>query len=196
LTTGAGFDLGCTDAVVLVTDWSSLALPTDGVVATGRFGFFGVTAAADVSAPDFFLSAGAVVVDFAPPPLLPVSAVLSSPAALSLPFRLTSASSSSDDPEDWDDSVVVDDDWVSELEEDDEDEPVDDSEEDVFEDVLDEDDESDDELEESVSDGPAHATPGAVATTTPTPKATAKPPTRPMYLALPITTTSRTRNGS
>jgi hypothetical protein len=31
--------------------------------------------------------------------------------------------------------------------------------------------------------GPAHATPGALATATPTPKATANSPTRPTYLA-------------
>jgi hypothetical protein len=44
----------------------------------------------------------------------------------------------------------------------------------------------DDVEEESVVDesvGFAHATPGVVATATPTPKATAKPPTRPTYLA-------------
>jgi hypothetical protein len=35
--------------------------------------------------------------------------------------------------------------------------------------------------------GPAHATPGALTTATPTPKATAKPPTRPTYVAYPIT---------
>jgi hypothetical protein len=44
----------------------------------------------------------------------------------------------------------------------------------------------DDVEEESVVDesvGSANATPGVVATATPTPKATAKPPTRPTYLA-------------
>jgi hypothetical protein len=40
-----------------------------------------------------------------------------------------------------------------------------------------------DEVVESGSEGPAHATPGVVATATPTPNATAKPPTRPTYLA-------------
>jgi hypothetical protein len=39
------------------------------------------------------------------------------------------------------------------------------------------------EFDESGSDGPANATPGVVATATSIPKATAKPPTRPTYLA-------------
>ena len=45
-------------------------------------------------------------------------------------------------------------------------------------------DDSDDELD--VESGSAHATPGVVATATPTPKATANPPTRPMYVAVPM----------
>ena len=53
------------------------------------------------------------------------------------------------------------------------------------------DDESADELDEAdepdeLESGSAHATPGVVATATPTPKATANPPTRPMYMALLI----------
>jgi hypothetical protein len=43
--------------------------------------------------------------------------------------------------------------------------------------------ESVEEFDESVSDGSANTTPGVVATATPIPKATAKPPTRPTYLA-------------
>jgi hypothetical protein len=51
----------------------------------------------------------------------------------------------------------------------------------------------DDVEEESVVDEPgsvgsAHATPGVAATATPTPKATANAPTRPIYAAYPITT--------
>jgi hypothetical protein len=45
------------------------------------------------------------------------------------------------------------------------------------------DEESAAELDELESDGSANATPGVVATATPTPKATANPPTRPIYLA-------------
>ena len=95
-----------------------------------------------------------------------------------MPSVVDSAASSPDGPDDWEDPAVLDD-------EDEEDDPFDESELEDDEE-LDEDEESDDEsdeLEGSVSDGPAQATPGVVATATPTPKATAKPPTRPMYLA-------------
>jgi hypothetical protein len=51
-----------------------------------------------------------------------------------------------------------------------------------FEDVSDV-DESDVVVSVDPGSGPAHAIPGVVATATPTPKATAKPPTRPTYLA-------------
>jgi hypothetical protein len=88
-----------------------------------------------------------------------------------------SAPPSPADPEDWDDSVEADG----------EAEPVDESDEEEVEEEED-DDESDDELVDPDSDGSAHATPGVVATATPTPKATAKPPTRPTYFAYPITT--------
>ena len=148
----------------------------DGALSPVRFfGFFGVDAVADVSEPDF-LSLIVAAADFLPVPLLLRFATPSS-AVLSLPSVVDSAASSPDGPDDWEDPSVLDDD---------EDDPFDESElED--EEVLDEDDEpddeSEDELEESVSDGPAQATPGVVATATPTPKATAKPPTRPMYLA-------------
>jgi hypothetical protein len=77
---------------------------------------------------------------------------------------------------------------VSEPAEDDEDDPADESEEDEeeseddFESELESDDELD-ELEDPLSVGSAQAAPGVVTTATPTPKATAKPPTRPMYLA-------------
>jgi hypothetical protein len=170
----AGSDLGCADGVVSVTDWRSLVSPPDGVVATGRFGFFGAIAAVDVSEPDFLSLTVAVVVGFLLPLLLPVSPDVSLPAAVP----------SSDDPEDWDDSVEADDegDCVSE--------PADESDEDA-EELEEDDDESDDELVAPESDGPAHATPGVVATATPTPKASAKPPTRPTYVAYPITTTSQ-----
>jgi hypothetical protein len=70
------------------------------------------------------------------------------------------------DAEDWDDSVEADDEGE---------EPVDGAEE------------SDVELVDPVFVGSAQATPGAVAIATPTPKATAKPPTRPTYFAYPIT---------
>ena len=89
------------------------------------------------------------------------------------------------DPEDWDDSVEADD----------EDGPVDESDDDV-EELEEADDEesdvvSDDEFVDAESVGSAQATPGVVATATPTPKATAKPPTRPTYFAYPITTASQ-----
>ena len=44
------------------------------------------------------------------------------------------------------------------------------------------------ELADPVSS--AHATPGVVATAIPTPNATANPPTRPMYFAVPIMVSS------
>jgi hypothetical protein len=165
--------LGRADVVVSVTDWPRLVSPADGVLATGRFGFFGITTAVEVSEPDFLSLTVAVVVGFVLPPLLPVS---------------SDSSLSTDDPEDWDDSVEADDedDCVSEPADDDE--PVDESDEEALEE---DDDESDDELVDPESDGPAHATTGVVATANPTPKATAKPPTRPTYFAYPITTTSQ-----
>ena len=172
---GAGsvtdFVLGCLDVVVFVTDGPSLVSPPDGVLDTCRFSFFGASAAVDLSEPDFLSLTVAVVVDFLVPPLLPVSLGVPPPA----------------DAEDWEDSVAAGDegDWVSETD----DGPVVESDVDVEE--LDEEDESDDELVDVESVGPAHATPGALATATPTPKATAKPPTRPMYVAYPITTTSQ-----
>jgi hypothetical protein len=57
---------------------------------------------------------------------------------------------------------------------------------------VDADDESADELDEADkpeelgSDGSAHAIPGVVATAIPIPSATAKPPTRPIYFAVPM----------
>ncbi len=54
-------------------------------------------------------------------------------------------------------------------------------------------DDSDDELD--VESGSAHATPGVVAIAIPTPNATANPPTRPMYLALPMVIPSDTSAG-
>jgi hypothetical protein len=62
-------------------------------------------------------------------------------------------------------------------------EPADEPDEDDEEEPA-EDGESVDELDEPESDGPAHATPGVAATAAPTPKATAKPPTRPTYLGI------------
>jgi len=172
--TGPG--LGCTEAGVLEPGASAMTSLLDGALSTVRFfGFFGVDAAADGSEPDF-LSLIVAAADFLPVPLLLRFATPSS-AVLSLPSVVDSAASSPDGPDDWEDPSVLDDD---------EDDPFDESEledEEVLDEEDESDDESDDELEESVSDGPAQATPGVVATATPTPKATAKPPTRPMYLA-------------
>jgi len=162
-----GSDLGCVAAVVSTAGSLLLVSLSAGAGVTFFFGPFGVTAASEASEPDF-LSLTAWV-DFLLVSLLPASSVSSASVALS---PLASAPSSADDPEVWEDSDVLDDEDVS----------VDESEDD-FEDDFDEDDESDDELEEPESDGPAHATPGVVATATPTPNATARPPTRPTYLA-------------
>ena len=173
-----GSDLGCTEAVVFVPGASAVTSLLDGALSAVRvFGFFGVDAAADASEPDFF-SLIVAAADFLPVPLPPLPFATPSSAVLSLTSVVDSAASSPDGPDNWEDPAVLDD-------EDDEDEESDESElED--EEELDEDEESDDELdelEEPVSDGSAQATPGVVATATPTPKATAKPPTRPMYLA-------------
>jgi hypothetical protein len=141
-----------------------------GAVAVDRFTVFGVVAAADESDPDF-LSLTVDTVDFlSPSPLVvPVDASSAVPALLIPAAGPASgppvAFEESDDPLSPDD---VDDALSS---------PAD-ADERSFED-----DESDDELDESESAGPAHATPGMVATATPTPKATANPPTRPTYLA-------------
>jgi len=162
----AGAALRCD--VVAVADWPSELSAPDGVLTTGRFGFFGAIAAVDVSEPDFLGLTTGVVVDFLPPTVLPVPLDVSLPAELPLPLLLAPAPSPAGaDGDDGDDG-----DCVSELEEDDEEE----------------DDVSVDELVAPDSVGPAHATPGVVATATPTPKATARPPTRPMYVAYPITT--------
>jgi hypothetical protein len=152
-----------------VTDWPSPASPPDEAVAFGRFGFFGAVAAVEVSEPDFLALTVVVVVGFVLPPLLPVFVDVSLPAELVLLLPLAPAPSSPADAEDWDDSVEADDegDWVS---------------------GPDVEDESVEEADEDESVGSAHATAGVVATATPTPKATAKPPTRPTYFAYPITT--------
>jgi hypothetical protein len=144
-----------------------VSLP-DGARCTIRFlGFFGVVAAADVSEPDFL--SFTVAVDF-----LPVSLPFESSrsVALSVPLVPESAASSPDVDGDDDGELAS---------ESDEDEPEDDDDE--SDDESEDDESEDDELEESVSDGPAKATPGVVATAIPTPNATAKPPTRPTYLA-------------
>ena len=166
--------------MVSVTDCPPLVSASDGVLDTCRFGFFGVTDAADLSEPDFLSLT--VAVDFLPPAPLDVSLLAPVP-------------SSPADAEDCDDSGDAGDegDWV--LESDAGDEPVDESVDDAEElddDAL-EDEESDDELVDEESVGPAHATPGVVAIATPTPKATAKPPTRPTYVAYPITIPPRYR---
>jgi hypothetical protein len=150
-----------------------------GALAAGRFGFFGAIAAVDLSEPDFLSLTAAVVVDL----LLPL--VLSGFSVASLPPEAPLLSPG--DPEDWDDSVEAGDE---------EEEPVDESDDDVEEVEEAADDEesdvvSDDEFVDAESVGSAHATPGVVATATPTPKATAKPPTRPTYFAYPITTASQ-----
>jgi hypothetical protein len=177
-----GFVLGCVVdvvvVVVVVADWLSPASPPDRLFTTGCFGFLGVIAAADVFEPDFFSVSVGLVVGFLLPPLLPVSSDFSVPAELGLLSTLALASLSPEDTDDWDAPVVADDegDWVS----DPDDDAVEESDEDEDEDPLDdEDDESDDELLEPESVGSANATPGVVAIATPTPKATAKPPTRP-----------------
>jgi hypothetical protein len=161
----AGAALGCD--VVAVADWPPELSAPDGVLTTGRFGFFGAIAAVDVSEPDFLGLITGVVVDFLPPPVLPVPLDVSLPAELPLPLLLAPAPSPAG--VDWDDG-----DCVSELEKDEDEEDV-----------------SVDELVDPESVGPAHATPGVVATATPTPKATAKPPTRPTYVAYPITAPSQ-----
>jgi len=137
------------------------------VVTTGRFGFFGGAAAVEVSAPDFLCSTAAAVVDFLPTPPLSVAFGSSLPAVLSPPCS-----------GDWDDSDEAggEDESVSEGVE-----SVGESFGESFGDDEESEDAESDEEEpvDPVSDGPAHATPGVVATATPTPKATAKPPTRP-----------------
>ncbi|MBE1546303.1 hypothetical protein GGC64_000311 [Mycobacterium sp. OAS707] len=163
----AGAALGCD--VVAVADWPPELSAPDGVLTTGRFGFFGAAAAADLSEPDFLSLTADFVVDFLPAGL-PVSLEVSLPAELPLPLLLAPAPSPAG--ADWDDSVD-DGACVSAPEA----EPVEES-----------DDESVDELVDPESVGPAHATPGVVATATPTPRATARPPTRPTYFACPITT--------
>jgi hypothetical protein len=164
-----GSDLGWieieVEVVVSATGPLLLISPPDGVLATDRFGFFGLTAAADVSEPGF-LSFADVAVGFLPDSPLSLPSDSSPPAALSLPSGVDPASSPAG-PDDGEDEGA-------------DGEPDDESED---EEVLSVDDESDDELDEPESDGPAHATPGVVATATPTPRATAKPPTRPTYLA-------------
>jgi hypothetical protein len=152
----AGSDFGCTAAVVCAAGSLSLTPLSDGVFTTERFGFFGV-AATEKSEPDF-LSLTVDPVDFL---LLLSLSVGSFSPPLSPASTVDPASSAPDSP---DDSVVAD-----------EEPSVEPDEVDV--------DESDDELVEPASVGSAHATPGVVATATPTPKANAKPPTRPTYLA-------------
>ena len=153
-----GSDLGCTEAVVFVPGASAVTSLLDGALSAVRiFGFFGVDAAADVSEPDF-LSVIVAAADFLPVPLPPLPFATPSSAVLSLTSVVDSAASSPDGPDDWEDPAVLDD-------------------------GDEESDESADELDEPGSVGSAHATPGVVATATPTPKATAKPPTRPTYLA-------------
>jgi len=149
----------------------------EGVLAIARFGFFGVIAALDASEPDFL---SLTVSDFLSALLVSLPFDSSSPAAPSLSAPLASAMP--EDPEGWADSVVPDGDGDdgdcgSEPGEDGGDPAGDPEEEDA------EEGESVVEPDEPASDGPAHATPGVVATATPTPKATAKPPTRPTYLA-------------
>jgi hypothetical protein len=132
----------------------------DGVLTTDRFGFFGASAF-DVSEPDFL--SFTVAADFfsVVPPSLPCE--VSSPAAESAAPVLDPATSA---PEGSDGPVVSDaTDSVFEA-----DEPSDAPDEEDVE------DESDDP--ESVVS--AHATPGVLATATPTPSAIASPPTRPM----------------
>jgi len=165
---------GCVDVTASVADWASVPSASDGLLGTGRFGFFGVAVAVDISEPDFLSLTAVFVVDFLPSGL-PVSLDVSLPAEVPLLSPLVPAPSSPADAEDWDESVEDEEgDWVSEPEA----EPVEESD----------DDEEDDELVDAESVGSAHATPGVVATATPTPKATAKPPTRPTYVAYPITT--------
>jgi hypothetical protein len=178
------------EVVVSATGPLLLLSPPDGVLATDRFGFFGLTATADVSEPDF-LSFTDGAVDFLPGAPLPLPFDSSPPAALLLASAGDPASSPLDAAEEPEDPVVLDveDDPASDPDEESEDdfeEELDADPEDDFEEEFDADEESDDELdelEEPVSVGPAQATPGVVATATPTPKATAKLPTRPMYLA-------------
>jgi hypothetical protein len=160
-----GFAFGCTAEVVSAAGSLALtSLPSDGALTTDRFGFFGIVAAAEKSEPDF-LSLAVDSVDFLLPSLSSLPEAASSPASLSVPSAPDPASSPPDSPDDSDDERSFEPDPSFEP-----DEELEDSE-------------SDDELVGPESDGPAHATPGVVATATPTPKATAKPPTRPTYLA-------------
>jgi hypothetical protein len=97
-----GFFLGCVDVWAVVTDCPPLASVAVDVLATFRFGFFGVVADVNVSDPDFLSFTAGFVVDFLLPPdvSLPMEPLLSPPAP---------APSSPADAEDWDDSVEADD---------------------------------------------------------------------------------------
>jgi hypothetical protein len=161
LTVGAvvGSDLGCVASELFET---GPLLPTSlseagWITFFGFFGFFGATDAGDESEPVFFFttSVGFLVVSPPSASLVATGAVASSP----------------DGSAGGDDSVAFVDDGV---------EPGDEPEEEV---ELSEVESAGDVLVEPVSDGPAHATPGVVATAMPTPNATARPPTRPTYLA-------------
>jgi hypothetical protein len=158
--TGSSF--GATSLVVRsVADSPPVVSPPDGTLTTDRFGFFGAAVASDVSEPDFL--AFTVVVGFLSVVLLTLSGEVSSPPAESAGPVLNPATSA---PEGTD-GPVVSDAPDSEFEAD---EPCDAPDEEDVE------DESDDP--ESVVS--AHATPGVLATATPTPSAIASPPTRPM----------------
>jgi hypothetical protein len=164
---------------------------SDGLLLTDRFGFFGVTTAADRSDPDFLsLTVSEVLsVLLVPLPLdSPAAALSVSPLAASS-ADVAEGSDESEVPDDGDcGSDPTDDEGEPFDEPEDFDEPEGDESEDDDGELLE--DDSADELDEPESEGSAHATPGVVATATPTPNATAKPPTRPTYLAYPITTTS------
>jgi hypothetical protein len=170
-----GSDFGRTATLVSAAGSLSLTSLADGVLMTDRFGFLGVVEAAFDESD--FLSLTVDPVDFL---LLSLSVGLSASAALSPASAGDPATSTPESPEGSDDPAAA---------------AAPDDDEPSLEPDEDDDDESDDEAElvESASVGSAHATPGVLATATPTPKATAKPPTRPTYLAYPMTTPLRVR---
>ncbi|MFG1933587.1 hypothetical protein ACGFK1_23515 [Mycobacterium sp. NPDC048908] len=158
----AGSDCGFVGSALRALEFPSVesvvfdSVPLERTLDAFFFGFFAEVTSSDLSVPAFLPFVTAVVVDFLLSPEPSTSLCTTVPEPLSV--SPSCSPSASFDAEDWDDSEESGDDGFASAGADDDESVVE-------------------------SDVSAHADPGAVATATPTPNATAKPPTRPTYLA-------------